>query len=229
MRIISFAQQKGGAGKTTLCASMAVAAAQAGERVAVVDLDRQRSMTRWAERRAALEALGVELDVFAGEAGDVSGAAAELGGQGYTLAVLDTAGVDDPGGVDALRIAHLCIVPVQASTLDMESCLTTVERLQRLRKAHLFVLNEADATLMSARNREAFQALYATFGEAAPVFETPMVRRVAHVDAIGAGVGVTEYEPSGKAAKEIRALWSAVQEALAAASTTKGEGAADVA
>ena len=48
---ITFAQQKGGAGKTTVLAHLAAAWAEAGRKVAMIDLDPQQSLTRWAELR----------------------------------------------------------------------------------------------------------------------------------------------------------------------------------
>ena len=48
--VITVAQQKGGAGKTTLVANLATA--WAGKlRVAALDMDPQRSLARWAELR----------------------------------------------------------------------------------------------------------------------------------------------------------------------------------
>ena len=49
---ITFAQQKGGAGKTTVLAHLAAAWAEAGRTVALIDLDPQQSLTRWARLRA---------------------------------------------------------------------------------------------------------------------------------------------------------------------------------
>ena len=48
MHTIALLTQKGGAGKTTLAASLAVAAAMAGEKVIALDLDPQGSLARWA-------------------------------------------------------------------------------------------------------------------------------------------------------------------------------------
>jgi len=46
MRAIAFLTQKGGAGKTTLAASLAAAAVNAGERVIALDLDPLRANER---------------------------------------------------------------------------------------------------------------------------------------------------------------------------------------
>ena len=56
MRSIAFLTQKGGTGKTTLAASLAEAAANAGERVIALDLDPQGSLCRWGKRREAAKA-----------------------------------------------------------------------------------------------------------------------------------------------------------------------------
>ena len=50
-KIISFANQKGGSGKTTLSANLAVLWANSDYRVAVIDADSQQSLTYWLEAR----------------------------------------------------------------------------------------------------------------------------------------------------------------------------------
>jgi chromosome partitioning protein len=51
MRTIAFVSQKGGCGKSTLAACLAVAAKEAGERVFVLDMDPKKSVVRWGSRR----------------------------------------------------------------------------------------------------------------------------------------------------------------------------------
>ncbi|RYF37158.1 MAG: ParA family protein, partial [Cytophagaceae bacterium] len=53
MQILVLASQKGGSGKSTLAAQLSVAAYEAGERVVVVDLDPQGSLTGWGSLRTA--------------------------------------------------------------------------------------------------------------------------------------------------------------------------------
>src|SRR5579872_2887716 len=55
-KVITVAQQKGGAGKTTVASHIAVALSQKGNRVAIVDIDPQGSMSYWHNIRE--EALG---------------------------------------------------------------------------------------------------------------------------------------------------------------------------
>ena len=49
--IITVAQRKGGAGKTTIAAQLAAAFLSMKKTVATVDIDPQGSLTRWAEVR----------------------------------------------------------------------------------------------------------------------------------------------------------------------------------
>ncbi len=89
-RILAVAVQKGGTGKTTLAASLAVAAAQAGERVTALDLDPQGSLAGWGALR---ERNAVAVDrIQPWEIGQLPEILDLLGQQGTTLAVLDTAG-----------------------------------------------------------------------------------------------------------------------------------------
>ena len=50
-KVISFANQKGGTGKTTLGINLAVLWSNSGYRVAVIDADKQKSLTNWLEAR----------------------------------------------------------------------------------------------------------------------------------------------------------------------------------
>ena len=81
MKTIALVTQKGGTGKTTLAASLAVAAQEAGERVFLIDLDPQGSLTSWAERR---EAESPPVDKVAPQ--QLPPALAGLAKAGYTLA-----------------------------------------------------------------------------------------------------------------------------------------------
>lgn len=204
MRTIALVTQKGGAGKTSICASLAVAAAQTGENVVALDLDPQGSLAAWGDTRdaetPAVDRLGPD------RLTELPAILDALKGQGFTLAILDTAGVASTGGNLAMQAASLALVPARPSRLDLQATMPTIEALMRLgmRERFAFVLNQCPAGRSSARATEAANGL-GMFGVLA---EPPLTLRADHQDALASGQGVTEYAPDGKAADEVRALWA---------------------
>lgn len=209
MHTISFVTQKGGAGKTTLAASIAVVAAESGKRVIALDLDPQGSLATWGDTRS-VDTIDVDR-VPAGRVAELPGILAALDREGYQVAVLDTAGMDSTSGNLAMRAADLALIPARPSRLDLQATMPTIETLMRLemKSRFAFVLNQCPP----GRNSRASEAAagLAAFG----VLADPLItQRADHQDAIAAGQGVTEYAPEGKAADEVRQLWRWVERKL---------------
>lgn len=204
MKTLVLVTQKGGSGKSSLAASIAVAAEQAGERVFMLDLDRQGTLANWINRRTA-ETPG--FDRIASEA-ELNQALATLAAQDFSLAVIDTPGSDTPLVTAAIRAADLCLIPTRPTPADLEATQPTLEAIQATRRRFAFVLNQTP--VRSSRLNEAAAGLRMLGVLADPAIS----QRNDHQDAIGAGQGVTEYSPSGKAAEEIRALWSWLKDKL---------------
>jgi len=125
---ITFAQQKGGAGKTTVLAHLAAAWAEAGRKVALVDLDPQRSLTRWAGLRADPEIVLIESkDYRAG--GDIRTAKRQ-----HDFVLVDCPGAASSLLENAMRESDLVIAPCQPSVMDvwaLESVIATAGKLKR--------------------------------------------------------------------------------------------------
>ncbi len=211
MRVVALVTQKGGSGKTTLAASLSVVAQEAGEEVVVIDMDRQQSLSHWNERRAREVPKVVTADPQ-----DLTRGLHGLEEAGFTLAVIDTAGMDQAQTGAAMRAADACLVPVQTSMLDLESCMVTARRLRQMKKPFRFVINAAEPGAKNARNEETRRALEGLFDDASLVARREVARRMDHRDAIAEGLGVSEHAPGGKAAKEIRALWGELVELMEA-------------
>jgi chromosome partitioning protein len=198
MRTIALVSTKGGTGKSTLAASLGVAAMQAGEKPYLIDLDPQGSLASWGGRRRQDDP-----PVDRIEAAKLVDALAGLARAGFSLAIIDTAGRDDVVGTAAMRAADLALIPARPSTLDLEATRPTLNALARLDRPFAFVLNACPAG-RSARLDDAGRAL-ALLGALA---EPPIAQRTDHADALGLGLGVSEFNPEGKAAQEISALWA---------------------
>jgi chromosome partitioning protein len=97
MRTIAFLTNKGGVGKTTLAASIAVAAADNGEKVIALDLDPQALLLGWWQRRAAANVRHTVLvePLEHERLPRLQTILEGLANVGFTLAVFDSAGADN--------------------------------------------------------------------------------------------------------------------------------------
>jgi chromosome partitioning protein len=198
MKTLALVTQKGGSGKSTLAANLAVAAGQAREKVFLLELDKQGTLARWIERREAETPAFDRIPTAAG----LAPALADIAKQGYTLTILDTAGADSPLATAAMQAADLCLIPTRPTPADREATQATLEAIQSARRKFAFALNQTP--VRSARLTEAAAGLR-VLGLLA---EPPIGQRNDFQDALGLGQGVTEFNPEGKAAAEVQALWA---------------------
>jgi chromosome partitioning protein len=134
MRTIAFVTQKGGSGKSTLASSLAVAAHEAGERVFVIDMDPQHSLISWAKTR------GVDdVPVSSVTPGRLPATLAALEKNGFTLAIIDTAGAEGGASSVAMKAADLNIIPSRPNIFDLWASEQTRATLKALRSDFVFV------------------------------------------------------------------------------------------
>ena len=208
MRTVAFVTQKGGAGKSTLAACVGVAAAEAGEKVFLLDVDPQGSLMSWGESRAAEKP---EVDTIA--PAKLDAALQTLSENGYTLAILDTAGTDSPAAAAAIKASDLCLIPCRPSAFDIRATEPTYKAIVALGRSYGFVLNQCPPGLRNSRTTDGARALEVLGGDCV---SGPIVARVDFQTAAVMGLGVTELGPSSKAAEEIRELWHWVNRRLGA-------------
>lgn len=204
MHVISFVTQKGGSGKSTTAASVAVAAFQQGRHVFILELDRQGTLSDWNESRQSEE--GPEFERI--DATTLEKAIATLKASNFDLVIIDTPGIDSPAANAAMRVADLCLIPCRPTAADLKGCLPTVQSLIRLDKTFAFVLTQCPPR--SPRVDETRAGLAAL----GLIAEPPIVSRTDHQDAVAAGQGVTEYNSDGAAAAEIRQLFAWIENKL---------------
>ena len=120
---------KGGSGKTTLAFNLAGYLATTGRKVAIIDMDRQGSSTRWLHNRSSdlPEILGISVsdsDFGATKAQNI------IVPEDIEYAVVDApAGLPDDRLIDYTCGAHAILVPVLPSDLDMHAASRLISRL----------------------------------------------------------------------------------------------------
>ncbi len=206
MRSIAFLTHKGGAGKTTLASSLAVAAAERGEKVIALDLDPQASLLRWGTRREAAQTSNkLVIEPVEGERLPRLRAILDgLAGVGFTLAIFDTAGADNAAARFLAEVADLCLLPARPTRLDVDATAATFRAVFLAKRKAAFVLNQCPPTYRSSRASDSAKDLTRLGVLAEPMLSA----RMDFQDAISAGLGVTEYAREGRAAQEIKSLWN---------------------
>lgn len=206
MRTIAFVTQKGGSGKSTLASSIAVAAHDAGERVFIIDMDPLATLINWSKARGE-----VDIPVEAVSVDKLRKVLTALEKQGATLVVIDTPGADVETVAAAAKVADLSIVPARPNAFDLWASDTTRAAIKSINRDYVFLLNQCPPAQQSARVEQGAKALELMGGLLTPLISS----RVDFQEAARNGLGVTEHNPEGAAAVEIKSLWASIKRRLA--------------
>lgn len=201
-RIITVAQQKGGAGKTTLTAQLAVALSQEKRRkIALVDIDPQGSLSAWCNARQDSLAsdranfsllsvpgwrLGHEIDKLQGS---------------HDLVLIDSPPHAESEVRRVIRGAGIVVMPIQPSPMDLWAIEPTVDMAAHEKTPVLLVLNRVPPRgQLSEKISDILDSLPVA------VAKTRLGNRVAFAASMMEGKGVIELSPHSSASKEIKSL-----------------------
>ena len=201
-----FAKQKGGVGASTLAREVGVLAAAEGQRVVFIDLDPQASLSKWWNRRTAGMTEPPNPGLASPPPQHLLSALADL----RETDAADLVIIDVPPSVHSyllgvMSAADFILVPCRPTSDDFEALPEIVEMIEQSFRRYAFVITQAP-TGRRIRSVEDAIPILARQGRVAGVLRF----RVTFPAAAAAGQTSTEFEPDGKAAAEIRDLWSFV-------------------
>ena len=204
--IISFLNQKGGVGKTTLSINVAACFALTKKRVLLIDADKQGSSTMWASLRedSPFQVVSLARDNMAKDALKMA--------EGYDVTIID-------GPPHAEKIARSCIIasdiillPIEPSGLSTWASDLTIRQIQEAMdyKESIkcgFVVNRKIGKTVIGRD---IRMLAEKSG--IPVLQAEINQRVAFAESLTMGKTIFEWDEAGSAAKEILTLTQEVLE-----------------
>lgn len=202
MPIIVIGNEKGGTGKSTITANLVVQAAKDRLTVLAIDADTQQSLMDFRSVRAEkdlpqFQAVSITKNTIHKDAKNFNG---------YDLILIDAGGRDTITFRSAIMAADWLLIPVLPSQYDIwatQNTINVLEEARTFKTIHArFLVNQ-----VISNTRISQEALQALQDFKLPVLDTKLCSRVSYKQSIGEGRGVTEYEPDGKAASEIEALW----------------------
>jgi chromosome partitioning protein len=203
--IVTVAQQKGGAGKTSVAAHLACAWGGrqlngSARKVVLLDLDPQESLTAWFRLRE--EKMGVDENITLKPAtGWRATSAVIAAAREADVVVIDSPPFAETSTRIAIRAAHIIVVPCQLSPMDVWASKPTLEMIDKERRPALVVLNR-----VPPRARIADELVLQLKRDRMPLARAALGNRIAYAASLMEGKGVVEAEPHSVAAAEIRLL-----------------------
>ncbi len=170
----------------------------AGERVAIVDTDPQRTSLAWAQTRGSETPMVVATT-------RVDEAKREALSDGYTVLLIDTPPVAAATTTVYLRAADFVLVPLRPSAFDLTTLDQTLALVRAAQTAGAIVLNACPA-----RAPEIAEARALCGDVDLPLAPVELGDRRAFSRAVQSGRAVQEFDPKGAAADEIARLWNYV-------------------
>lgn len=208
-QVITIAQQKGGAGKTTLAIHLAVTWARTGKSTAIVDIDPQGSLSEWYRQR--METLGAEATGLTHL--QISGwrtqREVERLAKTHDVVVVDSPPHAETDARIAVRTANLVVVPVQPSPMDLWATRPTLELARGEKRPALLVLNRVPARgkLVDAAAEKAAEL-------GVPIAAASLGNRIGFAASLMEGLTLAETDAKSKGVEELEALaaeiWSTV-------------------
>jgi chromosome partitioning protein len=205
MKVIAFASQKGGSGKTTLAAHLAVQAELAGAGpVGIIDADPQGTLADWRQAREAAtprfactgpQGLAKEVET--------------MRKAGVKLLIIDTPPAISSTIGRVIALADLVVIPARPSPHDLRAAGATVAIVEALGKPLTFVINGA-----APRTRIAAEAAIA-LSQHGPVAPVVIHQRVGFAGSMIDGRTAIEIPGRSRSPEEVGELWAYVEKRMA--------------
>jgi chromosome partitioning protein len=204
MKTLAVVSQKGGVGKTTLATALAVEATRQGKSAVIFDLDPQASASFWKDTRQAARPDDT-LAITAVPSARLAHVLKAAAGAGCDLAIIDTPPFSKDIAYEAAQRADFVLIPTRPAVLDAMAMTRTLELVKHYQRPYGIVL-----TFCPPQGREVDDTVKAIRELDAALCPVRIGNRIAYSRAQQSGGAAQEIEPDGKAAQEIKDLYTYV-------------------
>ena len=200
-KIISFSNQKGGSGKTTLSANLAVLWSNSGYKIAIIDGDAQRSLSYWHDAREKYYGENeTGFDVYPYETGSIIDDVKKIKRK-YDFIIIDSPPSITYDTIQVLRSVDRVFVPVQPSPIDLMATIPFLNLVKQERKKATIILNR-----VLPRAKLTYAMILRLRYAGAKIARSRISSKVIFAETFSVGRGVVDISISSDVSKEIICL-----------------------
>jgi chromosome partitioning protein len=195
MPVISFANPKGGAGKTTSALLLASELASKGARITIIDADPEKWITQWGRLPGRPESVEIISDASEDMIVDLI----EEASSKAQFVIVDLEGTASLMLSNAAALSDLVVIPTQGASMDAKGAAKAIRGVQNEAKKNRrqipygILLTRTSAAVTSRALKNVREQLDQA---GIPVFKTPIVERAAYRDIFDYGGLLRELDPS---------------------------------
>lgn len=201
MKVLTVANRKGGAGKSTCAAHLASEAVRSGLKTILIDMDPQKTLEMWWGKRDEENPYLIDTN-----ANDLPTSIETLHEKSFDLCIIDTPGDASQNAIAGIKVADLVIIPSKPTAPDLSAIGRTISMVEESNKAFAFIITQgivrAKATLQAA-------SVLSQFGAVAPAVVS---NRTAYATAMGLGSSACLFDKQAEV--EIQQVWNFVKARL---------------
>lgn len=208
MPVISFANPKGGAGKTTSALLLSGELAARGASVAIIDADPERWISQWSTLPGKPSNITIVSDVSEDTIVDI----VEEVASEHQFVIIDLEGTASLMVANAIGMSDMVVIPTQGASMDAKGASKTIRlirnqaRLAKREIPHAVLLTRVSAAVTSRSLKNVREQLDSA---GIDVFASSIVERAAYRDLLDFGGLLVNLDP-----KQVSNLDKAVQNAM---------------
>ncbi|MCP5081094.1 MAG: ParA family protein [Alphaproteobacteria bacterium] len=195
MSVISFANPKGGAGKTTSALLLASELATKGARIAIIDADPEKWISGWGRLPGKPDMIYIVSEVSEDTIVDQI----EQASTTAQFVIIDLEGTASLMVANAIGMSDLVVIPTQGASMDAKGAAKTIklihnqQRMARRPIQHSVLLTRTSAAVTSRSLRNVRNQLDKA---GIDVFSTSIVERAAYRDILDYGGLLSDLDPA---------------------------------
>lgn len=195
LKVLTVANRKGGAGKSTCAAHIALEAVKNGLKTIIIDLDPQQTLEKWWKLRESPDPYMTDVSPS-----ELNNKLLTIREKKFDLCIIDTPGDVSANATAGIKVADLVVIPTKPTSPDLGAIGRTISMVKEAGCPFVFLVTQA-----ISKSKATMQAV-SILSEFGPVAPSVISNRVSYQNAMSAGTSAAMLDKMAQ--EELTAIWS---------------------